>query len=274
MHDPLFTLQGGKAMGHHSGGDWRQPVGHVPLVVKVAYTAFVAVLVPFYLSAYGPTNFLYFCDVALLLGLVAVWTEWSLPASMAAVGIVVPQTLWVVDFLGGLLGYHLTGMTEYMFDANIPLAARGLSLFHGWLPFFLVYLVWRLGYDRRALAAWTILAWMLVLICFFWMPAPPAPENSNVPVNINYVYGLSDKQPQTWMPPVAWLGVMLAGLPLLLFLPADLALRYLAPAVARKLPDSLSSGRPDLPSGDVPAGHTGPAAGEEEVSHVQFPGTH
>jgi len=34
----------------------------IPLVIKLIYTAFVLVMVPVYLRAYGPTNFLYFCD--------------------------------------------------------------------------------------------------------------------------------------------------------------------------------------------------------------------
>ena len=34
----------------------------IPLWLKLAYTAFMAVLVPVYLRNYGPTNFLYFCD--------------------------------------------------------------------------------------------------------------------------------------------------------------------------------------------------------------------
>ena len=34
----------------------------IPLWLKLAYTAFMAVLVPLYLRNYGPTNFLYFCD--------------------------------------------------------------------------------------------------------------------------------------------------------------------------------------------------------------------
>jgi len=37
-----------------------------------------------------------------------------------------------------------------MFDARFPPVLRLLSLFHGWLPILLVYLVWKLGYDRRA----------------------------------------------------------------------------------------------------------------------------
>src|SRR5437764_360718 len=93
------------------------PAGRrIPLWAKLAYTAFLAVLVPFYLSAYGPTNFLYFCDVALLLGLAALWLESPLLAGMPACGILLPQLLWVIDFLGGLVGHFPVGMTKYMFD--------------------------------------------------------------------------------------------------------------------------------------------------------------
>jgi hypothetical protein len=58
------------------------------------------------------------------------------------------------------------------------------------------------------------------------MPAPPAPaSNPNLPVNINYVYGMSDRQPQTWMPPLAYLGLLMVGLPTCVFLPTHLVLR-------------------------------------------------
>lgn len=195
----------------------------IPLALKVALTAFVAVQIVFYWSAYGPTNFLYFCDVALFLALISVLTEKRLPASMAAVGILIPQLLWVIDLICGMFGYCPIGMTEYMF--RDPLPARAVSLFHGWLPFLLLYLVYRLGYDRRALLAWTVTAWGLMLIAYFLLPAPPAPKGSTAPVNVNFVYGLSDKQPQTCMPPLAWLAVMMTGLPVLFFIPTHLLLQ-------------------------------------------------
>jgi hypothetical protein len=44
-----------------------QPANRLPLALKLVYTAFMAVLVPVYWHYYGPTNFLYFCDVALFL---------------------------------------------------------------------------------------------------------------------------------------------------------------------------------------------------------------
>ncbi|MFO0878368.1 MAG: hypothetical protein U0840_13590 [Gemmataceae bacterium] len=204
------------------------PARRIPLVVKLAFTGFMAVLVPFYWITYGPTNFLYYCDVALFFTLAAVWTEIPLLAGMPAAGILVPQLLWVADFLCGLTGLHFLGMTNYMFKDSIPLFSRGLSLFHGWLPFFLVWLVYRLGYDRRSWLGWTVLAWGLILICYFLMPPPPAPvDHPNQPVNINYVYGLKDDAPQTWMPPLAWVALHLVGLPLVLFLPAHLTLARL-----------------------------------------------
>lgn len=203
----------------------------VPLWGKVAYTAFMAVLVPYYWRSYGPTNFLYFCDVALFLTLGALWLESPLLASMPAVGILVPQTFWMVDFLASACGLPLTGMTSYMFDANLPLLTRGLSFFHFWLPIVLVLLVWRLGYDRRALWAWTLLAWGLMLICFFWMPAPPAlpatPDGVRPPVNINYVYGLSNDQAQPWMSAWAWLATLMTAIVPVCYLPAHAILARL-----------------------------------------------
>lgn len=199
----------------------------LPLWVKLAYTAFCAVLVPFYWSTYGPTNFLYFCDVALLMGLVALWLESPLLASMPAVGILIPQALWCVDFLGELIGVPVVSLTGYMFKPEIPLFARGLSFFHFWLPFFLTWLVWKLGYDARALPAWTVLAWVLVLVCFAFLPEPPAPEdNPNMPVNVNYVWGFSDKAPQEWMPQWQYLTLLMLGLPALIFIPTHLLLTW------------------------------------------------
>src|SRR4051812_17578246 len=146
----------------------------LPLGVKLVYTAFMAVLIPVYWYYYGPTNFLYFCDMALIISLAGIWLESPLLISMCAVGILIPQAYWVIDFVANLFGVSLTGMTNYMFNPNTSLFLRGLSLFHGWLPFMLVYLVWKLGYYRRALPAWTALACVLLLVCFLLMP-PPRP---------------------------------------------------------------------------------------------------
>jgi hypothetical protein len=201
----------------------------IPLALKLAYTAFMAVLLPVYWRAYGPTNFLYFCDMALFFALAAVWLESPLLASMPAVGILLPQILWCVDFLGTCVGLPVIGMTAYMFDAGKPPFRRGLSFFHFWLPFLLVYLVWRLGYDPRALLGWTTLAWVLQLVGYFLLPPGPAPEeNPNLPVNVNYVFGFDDAAPQPWMPGGWFLALMMLAWPLLLFLPTHFLLAWLA----------------------------------------------
>ncbi len=200
----------------------------VPLPLKLAYTAYMAVLIPVYWHYYGPTNFLYFCDVALILTLLAIWPENALLISMCAIGIVVPQALWVADFLGNAAGISLLGMADYMFDANRSLFLRLLSLFHGWLPFLLIFLVWRIGYDRRAFWSWTVVAWVLLLISFFLMP-PPTPNPGLIPVNINYVWGMNDYAAQTWVPPYVWFVGQLIGLPLLAYAPTHLVLARFMP---------------------------------------------
>ena len=205
----------------------------LPLAVKLGFTAFMAVLVPIYWVNYGPTNFLYFCDVALFLTLIAVWTEHPLPASMAAVGILIPQAGWVIDFICGFAGFHPIGLTAYMFDSSKPLYARGLSLFHGWLPFMLVYLVAKLGYDRRALKSWTLVAWTVMLISYFFLPGPTTTPPADAPVNVNYVHGFSDTEPQKWMNPQLFFATLMTALPLIVYLPTHLVLRRFAPAASR-----------------------------------------
>jgi hypothetical protein len=210
-------------------------VNRLPLWLKLAYTAFMAVFVPVYWQHYGPTNFLYFCDVALIITLVGIWIENPFMISMCAVGILVPQALWVIDFLANMAGIEITGMTDYMLDADRSLFLRGLSLFHGWLPFFLAGLVWRLGYDRRGFAAWTALAWALLLVCFFFMP-PPVPNPGLTPVNINYVWGLSDTAAQTWVSPAVWLVGLMLLMPALMFAPAHAVLARTMPEPAAAEP--------------------------------------
>jgi hypothetical protein len=202
-----------------------ESANRLPLVFKLAYTAFMAVLIPVYWYYYGPTNFLYFCDVALIISLVGIWLESPLLISMCAVGIMIPQALWVIDFVAGVFGFQVTGMTTYMFNSNNSLFLRGLSLFHGWLPFMLVYLVWTIGYDRRGLPAWTGLAWVLLLVSFFLMP-PPRPDPGLTPVNINYVWGPSDLAAQTWVHPYVWIAGLMIALPVIFLLTHLLLVRF------------------------------------------------
>ncbi len=197
----------------------------IPLAAKIAGTIFLAVLVPVYLRAFGPTNFLWFCDAALILTVAGMWLESSLLISMCAVGILLPQCLWLADFGCGLLGIRLLGLTSYMFDSHVSLFTRGLSLFHGWLPLLLVWLLGRVGYDKRAVSAWTLLAAGLVLVCYLFTPPAGAHlADPNIPINLNLVYGFNDQKPQAWVNQdlyvILWLGVLWLGV----FLPTHLVL--------------------------------------------------
>jgi hypothetical protein len=204
------------------------PRSTAPLWLKLGYSLFVAILVPVYLVDYGPTNFLYFCDVALLLTVIGLWSGNALWASAGAVGILLPQAIWMADFIGSGVGLPLTGMTAYMYDDALPLFTRFLSLFHFWLPLLLLYLVWRNGYDRRAIWLWWPLATVLMVVSYLYVPPPPAPaDNPGLPVNVNYVYGLGDAAPQDWMPADMYFALALVALPVVILWPTHFLLRWL-----------------------------------------------
>ena len=100
------------------------------------------------------------------------------------------------------------------------------------LPFFLLYLVAKLGYDRRALVWWTMLTWALIPICFFLLP-PPRPDAGLTPVNVNYVWGLNDATPQTWVSPELWLVGMMVLMPIVLFASVHVVLMRVMPKAPR-----------------------------------------
>ena len=65
----------------------------------------------------------------------------------------------------------------------------------------------------RVLCFFSILSrvrWVLLSVCYFLMPAPPA-INPNLPVNINYVFGMSDAAAQSFMPGPLWFAMLLIG---------------------------------------------------------------
>jgi hypothetical protein len=77
------------------------------------------------------------------------------------------------------------------------------------------------------------LAWVLLVICFFFMP-PPRPDPGLTPVNINYVWGMSDYVAQTWVAPWVWFAGMMVGLPVLLFAPVHFLLARTMPPAPRE----------------------------------------
>jgi hypothetical protein len=164
---------------------------------------------------WGPKNFLWFSDIALLTTGIALWLESPLLASMMTLAIALPELAWNVDFFGRLLtGRRLLDLSGYMFDATKPRYLRALSLFHVALPVVLVWLVHRLGYDRRAWALQSAMA-LVVLPMTYGLTEPAE--------NVNWVYGPGSK-PQRRIPAWLYLAFVMACFPLAIYLPTHLLL--------------------------------------------------
>jgi hypothetical protein len=187
----------------------------IPLWLKLAYTAFTAVTVATYTKKYPLWNFLWFSDIALIATVPALWLENSLLASMMLIGVLLPEVLWNGAFFVRLLtGSRLFGLTDYMFDPSKPRYLRAISLlFHVFLPFLLLWMVVRLGYHPDALIWQTALAWVVLPLSY--RLGDPKVEN------LNWVFGWT-AEPQTRIPPLAYLGLMMVAFPLLIFLPTHL----------------------------------------------------
>lgn len=185
----------------------------IPIWLKVAYTLFVCVIVPIYWRQYGPANFLWFSDIALLVMVPALWFESPLLISMMALAVVLPELAWNIDFFVRLAtGVSLIGLTNYMFDASIPAFIRGLSLFHVVLPLLLIWMLHRLGYDHRALFWQTLVAAVVLPLSYFF---------SNPRENVNWVYGFGQK-PQTRVAAPLFVIFLMLMFPLAIYLPMHL----------------------------------------------------
>ena len=190
----------------------------IPLWLKISYTFFAVVTIAVYAVKYPPGNFLWFSDIALVLTVPALWLESGLLAGMMAVGVLIPEAFWNIGYIGRLCtGKRLSGLTDYMFDAHKPLYLRALSLFHVFLPILLIWMVARLGYAPQALLAQTVLAW-IVLPLTYWLTDPAK--------NVNWVFGMDSGQRKR-VPALVHLGLLMIGLPLLVYFPTHLLLQTL-----------------------------------------------
>jgi hypothetical protein len=188
----------------------------LPLWLKLAWTFWVLAWALLYWRQYGLQNFLYFCDLGNLLILAGLWLESPLIFSWQASGLLIFQTIFSIDLVGALLtGTHITGGTEYMFDARVPLFMRLFGLFHVVVPVLLLWGIWRLGYDPRGWKLQTLTAWIVVPLCYFWRPQ----------FDVNWARGPFFRE-QHVVP--GWLYVLayLILVPLLIYYPTHLFLQW------------------------------------------------
>jgi hypothetical protein len=176
--------------------------------------------VPVYLKHYGPANFLWFSDVALLGMVPGLWAESPLIVSTLTLAVALPELLWNLDFFARLFfGRAPLGMATYMFDQSLPRYLRGLSLFHVALPVLLVGTLMRLGYDPRALIVQIALGAVVFIGCY---------ALTNPAENINWVFGPGAK-PQHRLPPTVYLAMIVVGFPLFVYWPTHFMLVRLLP---------------------------------------------
>jgi hypothetical protein len=190
----------------------------IPLWLKIGWSVWLLVWIPFYWHQYGAQNFLYYCDLGNFFIAAALWLESPLLFSWQACGLLLFQTLYSIDLIGTLLsGKHIIGGTEYMFDPHVPLPMRLLSLFHIVVPPLLLWAIWRLGYDSRGWKYQTLTAWVVVPINYFWRPQ----------YDVNWARGPFFHE-QHLVPGFVYLLFYLMAVPVVVYWPTHLFLQWWA----------------------------------------------
>ncbi len=193
-----------------------------PFPAWARWTALIwlGVWLTIYLKFWGPTTFLFLCDIAVILTCIGLFTGNALLLSSQAVSSIVVDTAWLIDIATKLIfNRHLIGGTDYFFDPNYPLWVRLFSLFHVAMPFVLIYAVRRTGYDRRALRLQFVIAAVAMIASRFADPYK----------NINFIFADPIVHRQ-WGPAPIHVAAMLAGLTIVIYIPAHAVLSCIFPA--------------------------------------------
>ena len=197
----------------------------LPLAARLGFTLWIVVWVPIILATYGAQNFWWLCNLAQFILLYTVWRPNALLLSSQAGTVVFIGIVWVLDVSVGLAaGDSVTGATAYMFDDEIPLIARVTSLYHAWLPLFVLWLCWRIGYDGRGVWLQCIIGTLVIFGARF---------ASDGERNINFAFEplLVDLG---GMPVLLYLGLLALVTALLVYVPGHLLVR----AVLARLPSA------------------------------------
>jgi len=204
----------------------------LPRWLKIAWTVWVLAWVPFYWKQYGAQTFLHFCDLGNFFIAIGLWMESALIFSWQATGLLLFQTLYTIDLVSALVsGKHIIGGTEYMFDVNVPLFVRLLSLFHVVMPPLLLWAISRLGYDPRGWKLQTLTTWIVVPVNYFWRPDR----------DVNWARGLFYRE-QHLVPGLLYLLAYLIVVPLLVYFPTHLLLQWWAQRMSTRRQERRAAG--------------------------------
>ena len=187
--------------------------------------AWLAVYLPSYAVAYGLANFLFLCNLGVMLTAMALVAGDRLLLSSQALAAPAIGLAWSLDAGWRLAtGAHLFGGTEYMWDPRYPLFTRLLSLYHvGW-PILVLVCVRRVGYDRRAWPLQSAIA-AAALLCARGFTAPVE--------NVNFAF----REPffgRAFEPAALHLALVWAALALVAYGATHALLLRLAPGPSRR----------------------------------------
>jgi hypothetical protein len=133
---------------------------------------YLTVWVPAYAYYWGGADFLYLCNVGVVLTCAGLWFGNALLLSSQAVGTALIGLIWGLDLVwrAWTHGSALTGGVEYMWDARFPLWVRLLSFDHVAVPLVALWATRRIGYDRRAWAFQSAVAAVVLVLSRFVAP--------------------------------------------------------------------------------------------------------
>lgn len=176
---------------------------------------------PYSWTVHGPRNLLFFCNIAVILTCVGIWKGSALLLSSQALFSLLVQGAWTLDLLlllyGGRGLWPGTLISGWMLNPEIQLLHRGVSLYHAVWPFLLLWCLWRIGYDRRALPLQAVISAVVLSASRL---APSA-------MNLNCAHDLAGK---SWQPAALHVAIVVGGLIGLVYTPTHLVLsRWLSP---------------------------------------------
>jgi len=188
-------------------------------ILRWIAAAWFAVWLPAYWHYWGWANFVQICDIAVFLSVAGLWLGSSLLLSSQAVSLLVVTLFWAADLVWrGLVGRHLIGGTEYLWDARYPLWLRLLSLYHIVLPVVLLWSLRRTGYDARGWKLQAAIAAVAMVVGRFFDPA------------LNYNVAFRDPLlGRTWGPAAVHVAFIWLLLVALVYFPTHLLLKRLYP---------------------------------------------
>lgn len=209
------------------------PPNHAKLPPWIRWVAlgWLALWFTVYWRAWGPLNFLHFCDIAEILACIGFVADNALLISSQAVASLFVDAAWAVDAGWTVVfGHHLIGGTEYLFDPSHALWVRLLSLFHLALPVLLLWALHRLGYDRRGFP----LQLAIALPAFIASRFAPAAQNINYAFTDPFFHRSSGAAPVHIL--VAFLFMLVV-----VYLPTHLILKRIFPSPATRDARNISA---------------------------------